>query len=151
MMTHEHKFSGPSWCEDPVVLWFQRVSRHLFLTELLILAPGQAMGWSNVTKKSLTCCICCWSLFLWAGSKIRVWGTFSVWGLTLSTSCCCLAEAFLNFSCSRSSFIVRCCSFSKLANGSSNLPPTGRQLNVNNSLGPTTHPVPANSGLRESA
>lgn len=87
-------------------------------------------------KKSLTCCICCWSLFLCAGSRIRVWGTFSLWGFTLSTSCCCLAEDFFNFSCSSSSFIVRCCSFSRLASGSSNLSPTGRWLNLTISLGP---------------
>lgn len=88
---------------------------------LLASLLGQEIIQLQGHEKSLACCICCWSLLLCAGSRTRVWWTFSVWGFSFSTSGCCRTEDFFIFSCSSSSFTVRCRSFSKLANGSSNL------------------------------
>ena len=151
-------FQGPDRREDAVVLWVTKtpiwLPRHLFLISQAANFWFHLKRWRwsniNITKKSLACCICCCSLFLCTGSRIRVWWTFSLWGLTLSTSCCCLAEDFFIFSCSSSSFMVRCCSFSKLASGFSNLSPIGRWLDLNISMGPKQYSVPSYHRLSQS-
>lgn len=109
----------------PMVPTGSRTATSDFTTLLTSGFSAKPRNNANTDKeRSLACCICCWSLLLCAGSRTRVWWAASSCGFSFSTSGCCLTEGFFIFSCSSSSFTVRCRSFSKLANGSSNLFPT---------------------------